>query len=409
MEKFLAENGDASIRDILKENDVDDLEVLASMTESDFEKLGIISFGKRRKLVLAIQKLKSIGQNHEPSEQQQGPCDVPVALAYEDAAGDGPSLPDAKRKSNIDLREALSNTFEGKVLCKHLDNGQTLSSKQRIMLVKIAVACLVEKYGLWPPSEQKTLLAKNIVNTWPSTKDTTPMMAGHIDWMKFSPPNPTTMKKHITYFKETFHYRRAFIANLDHSVTDVLDVFPRVQDVDALIAIDFSMMHGDLTADTFISKWSSFREKVMQVGRKEENVTQLVERFKMLTDVDTVCSRVDAVRYLFYNVPEGTHVEGAIEEIKEKGYRQPLIVTIGPPMKPTQFWICLDHIPVPGGSSVVESFDKLFKSFFVFGLDYPPVLMNFYEYFAAFVYEVSNASAVKPLVRTFASSVKAVE
>ena len=112
---------------------------------------------------------------------------------------------------------------------------------------------------------------------------------------------------------------------------------------------------------------------------------------------------------LFVDLQEGTHVKGAIATIKSKGYRQHLIVTLGPSMKPNQFWLCLDHMPVPGGSSVVEAFDKLFKSFFVFGLDYPPVLKNLYEYFAAFVYEVCQASTVKPMVRTFASAVKAAE
>ncbi|XP_072013028.1 uncharacterized protein [Amphiura filiformis] len=288
MEKFLAENGDASIRDILKENDVDDLEVLASMTESDFEKLGIISFGKRRKLVLAIQKLKSIGQNHEPSEQQQGPCDVPEHF-YSEHNGTG------------FIQSRLKNVRTA--------SGERLKKKKKE----------TTNHHIRVPAED---MATDAEEAEIDIQD----MQEKIDWMKFSPPNPTTMKKHITYFKETFHYRRAFIANLDHSVTDVLDVFPRVQDVDALIAIDFSMMHGDLTADTFISKWSSFREKVMQVGRKEENVTQLVERFedadrdlcaltiiiyllhRPLAKKGQSCSRVDAVRYLFYNVPEGTHV-----------------------------------------------------------------------------------------------------
>lgn len=66
----------------LIENDVDDLEVLTSMTESDLEKLGITSFGKRRKLVLFIQKLKSSRRNDEPFEQQQGPFNVPVSIIF---------------------------------------------------------------------------------------------------------------------------------------------------------------------------------------------------------------------------------------------------------------------------------------------------------------------------------------
>ena len=47
-----------------------------------------------------------------------------------------------------DLKEALSNTSEGRELCKHLDKGKPPSSKQRIKIVQTAVACLVEKHGL---------------------------------------------------------------------------------------------------------------------------------------------------------------------------------------------------------------------------------------------------------------------
>lgn len=71
-----------------------------------------------------------------------------------------------------------------------------------------------------------------------------------------------------------------------------------------------------------------------------------------------------------------------------------------------QYFLCLDSIPVSAGSTVVEAFDKLFKCFFIFGVNYPDILSHFYDYFASFVYEIWPTHKVKPMVRSFACAVK---
>ncbi|KAJ8043456.1 hypothetical protein HOLleu_10542 [Holothuria leucospilota] len=46
--------------------------------------------------------------------------------------------------------------------------------------MKLAVACMVDNLGLYPSSKQKAALAKEIVKTYPSTRDTTPGMKDHV-------------------------------------------------------------------------------------------------------------------------------------------------------------------------------------------------------------------------------------
>ncbi|XP_054760574.1 uncharacterized protein LOC129266805 [Lytechinus pictus] len=396
---------------LLEENDVD-LEVLRTMSEGDLEKLGI-SFGLRRKLTLAISK----------SQKQLESTTDGVVMHDVPATSDSP-VP-KKLKSVMNLKEAMNNSSEGRELVKHLDGGSTLSTKQRKALVKMAVGHLVDLHGLWPPTKQKTLLAKEIVSTWPSTKDTTPGMEGHIDWMKFSPPHRGNMSMHMEYFEDTHKYRRHIIMDSGNpiTITEVLTLFPRYQDIPQLIGIDFSMMHK-AESEKFITQWSTLREKIILLGQKEyHSVKQVIERYqdtdrdlcallvvlyvlhRPVTKSKVNCSRSAAVQYLIQHVPQGTNMEEAINKIK-KEYRQPLIVALGKETGQKQYFLCLDSIPVSAGATIVEAFDKLFKCFFIFGVTYPDILSHFYDYFAAFVYEIWPTQRVKPTVRSFACAIK---
>ena len=56
---WIAENGLESSESILKRQDLDTLDVLMSITESDLDKIGIDSIGTKRKILNGIQKLKT--------------------------------------------------------------------------------------------------------------------------------------------------------------------------------------------------------------------------------------------------------------------------------------------------------------------------------------------------------------
>ena len=83
-------------------------------------------------------------------------------------------------------------------------------------------------------------------------------------------------------------------------------------------------------------------------------------------------------------------------------------MALGPERNPEQFFLCLDTTPVAAGSSVVQAFDVLFKSFFVFGVHYPEILSSFYEFVAAYIYEVLPFSSVRPMVRSFATAIRTI-
>ncbi|CAB4042976.1 Hypothetical predicted protein, partial [Paramuricea clavata] len=68
---------------------------------------------------------------------------------------------------------------EGRELDTCLDNGGILSSKQRRLLITICVSALVEKCCLYPTSEQKTMLAVEIIRIYPAVIDSTPGMKGY--------------------------------------------------------------------------------------------------------------------------------------------------------------------------------------------------------------------------------------
>ncbi|XP_041464102.1 uncharacterized protein LOC121415083 [Lytechinus variegatus] len=150
---------------------------------------------------------------------------------------------------------------------------------------------------------------------------------------------------------------------------------------------------------------STLREKIILQGHQEsESIKEVVKRYEdtnrdlcaLLTVLYTLhrpvpkskgvnCSRSAAVHYLVQHVPEGTSIKEAINHIKQT-YRQPLIVAIGKETGQQQYFLCLDSLPFSAGQTIVEAFDKLFKSFFVFNVHYPDILSHFYDFFAAFVY-----------------------
>ncbi|XP_038062992.1 uncharacterized protein LOC119733670 [Patiria miniata] len=138
-------------------NDVN-MEVFRTMTEEDLREVGITSFGVRRQLKLAIGKLNM----PEPVEQKHAD-DEPVHVP------------------KINLEEELSAISDGRDVVKHLRAGGRPSTSQRQLLVRVAVATMVEKggNGLWPTSMQKTEMAKLITKTYPSTQDTTEGLQGH--------------------------------------------------------------------------------------------------------------------------------------------------------------------------------------------------------------------------------------
>ena len=101
----------------------------------------------------------------------------------------------------------------------------------------------------------------------------------------------------------------------------------------------------------------------------------------------------------------GTGVEAAVKE-KESIYRQPFLLSLREDMKPNQYFLVLDKIPIPATKTSVASFDMLFKSHFAFKVEYATPLMPFYTFMAAFVYEVLPPSNVAASIRSLAANIR---
>ena len=101
----------------------------------------------------------------------------------------------------------------------------------------------------------------------------------------------------------------------------------------------------------------------------------------------------------------GTDVEAAVQG-KESIYRQPFLLSLGEEMKPSQYFLVVDKIPIPAATTTVESFDMVFKSHFYFKVEYATPLMPFYTFMAAFVYEVLPPSQVAASIRSLAANIR---
>lgn len=108
----------------------------------------------------------------------------------------------------------------------------------------------------------------------------------------------------------------------------------------------------------------------------------------------------------FLFMQEGTDVHAAVLQ-KESEYKQPYLLSIGREAKnPSQFFLVLDRLVIPGGLDIVPAFDRLFKAHYVFSANYSPVLQNFWEFIDCSVYSVMKPLEAKAKVRDMASAIR---
>jgi|GEM_PF-2361552 len=74
---WIAENGLESSESILKRQDLDTLDVLMNITESDLDKIGIDSIGTKRKILNGIQKLKTSFSTYTATKEITGKEGIP--------------------------------------------------------------------------------------------------------------------------------------------------------------------------------------------------------------------------------------------------------------------------------------------------------------------------------------------
>lgn len=104
----------------------------------------------------------------------------------------------------------------------------------------------------------------------------------------------------------------------------------------------------------------------------------------------------------------GTDVE-EWGKAKDGRYTQPLLLSTGNARNPEHYFIVLDRIAIPVGRDAVKAVDMLFKSHYVFNVEYAAPLQNFWEFIAAMIYAVIEPFATGPTVRTLGSSCRDIK
>ena len=69
-------------------------------------------------------------------------------------------------------------------------------------------------------------------------------------------------------------------------------------------------------------------------------------------------------------------------------YAQPFLLSTGNVQNPEHYFMVVDRIAIPCGKDLVKALDMLFKSHYVFNVEYATLLYNFWEFIAAMIYGV---------------------
>ena len=67
--EWIVQNGLESYEEVLKKQDLNTLDVLMTLTESDLEKIGIESIGAKKKIINGIQKLKTSASTYSATQE----------------------------------------------------------------------------------------------------------------------------------------------------------------------------------------------------------------------------------------------------------------------------------------------------------------------------------------------------
>ncbi|KAJ8049829.1 hypothetical protein HOLleu_02745 [Holothuria leucospilota] len=246
-----------------------------------------------------------------------------------------------------------------------------------------------------------------------------------VEWMKHQAPRRETTTTIHSYFRDTHKYRQQLLRG-GTSVTKMLENFPRFRDMPELINIDYDLLWPEGSSN-FILKWHhGYTSKIIKVALSQGNSAcqSIIEKFQE-GDVDlcalelvatllpstnylrkgksTAASRIGSLSSFIQIHPNGTDIN---QFVSDKGERQPFLLGLGMETSPSEFFLIVDHISIPVGNNVVQSFDRLFKFFFVFSVEYPPELFAFYNFFAKVVYRNKFPCGVFPQVRALSAQLK---
>ncbi|TDH05613.1 hypothetical protein EPR50_G00124220 [Perca flavescens] len=221
--------------------------------------------------------------------------------------------------------------------------------------------------------------------------------------------------------KETFHYRQKMLHDPQQSA-DILQMFPRFLDTKGLILQDFLMMFGSETASRFLEKWNtSFKDKVIQEARTVRETSLLKKQLKSALNEesdtadepewDSDMASLLVLLHLLTPQPAGrkrpkkisvgeatdhlVKFHKSCHSLEEhlmtiEGNPQPYLLATGTSKAQVfTFYIVLDRKLLPCQSSTsLGAFDELFKSHFVFSVQYDDALSSLYRFLQTTLYNI---------------------
>ncbi|XP_007543316.1 uncharacterized protein LOC103131579 isoform X2 [Poecilia formosa] len=224
--------------------------------------------------------------------------------------------------------------------------------------------------------------------------------------------------------RATFQYRQTLLRDQTRS-SAVLDVFPRFLNITGLIDQDFTMMFGEEVSGRFLAKWPTFfKPRILTECRKLTSNTHIEDLLfaqhdrSWDSDLSSIlllvhllpptskghkkCAKISAcqaVDHLVRFLPMGASVETFLAGV-EPG--QPFLLCVGEKKSSIQRrYIVIDHKAVPcKGQTSLAAFDELFKSHFIFSVNYQESLYNFYTFIQTTVFNIDVGRAKEsPRVR----------
>ncbi|XP_028254191.1 uncharacterized protein LOC114453764 [Parambassis ranga] len=225
------------------------------------------------------------------------------------------------------IRQMLGGSLEGRSILSTLDEKQSITSKERKLLVRLLVSHLIEKHGEMPPSDTKIALAMALIYEFPCLKDDTGSSYGawytpgrkhrpatgfleerlrnvrkrmrslirprqqepqedHAVLTPDSLSSPQNIREMVAWLKankypvseveakmkETSIHRSKWIrCNGSKTISEILREFPRLTDNPGMISQDFQQLHPEAAGQMF-EKWPAIADKILKYAQREGKI-----------------------------------------------------------------------------------------------------------------------------------------
>ncbi|XP_041467024.1 uncharacterized protein LOC121417400 [Lytechinus variegatus] len=220
-------------------------------------------------------------------------------------------------------------------------------------------------------------------------------------------------KQILQAMEQSFQNRRNWIMEEYPTVGEILARYPRFQDFPTALQQEFHLLFPDAAArliSTWETRFSPFILKVGELSRLPKLQTLMDENkktkdahngtpdalfaYKVLiyllpSHAGKKSSISDALSYFMVTRPNGTAVASFLVEKTDQKRTQPYLLRIGDGFtSPSTFFIIVDGKAVPCESDATQAVDALFKSHYIFNIEYADELKGFYAFLEHFVYGI---------------------